>query len=93
MAIRKELLEELNERRAAVSLGGGADKLAKRHQKGQLGARERIEGLYDKDSFQESGGHVNHQTAEMWHRLLCRFCCCLGQHRCRIQPGWASPPG
>ena len=70
MAIRKELLEELNERRAAVSLGGGADKLAKRHQKGQLGARERIEGLYDKDSFQESGAHVNHQTAELKGKVL-----------------------
>ncbi|WP_305075129.1 acyl-CoA carboxylase subunit beta [Propionivibrio sp.] len=70
MAIRKELLEELNERRAAVSLGGGADKLAKRHQKGQLTARERIEGLYDKDSFQESGAHVNHQTAELKGKVL-----------------------
>ncbi len=70
MAIRKELLEELNERRAAVSLGGGADKLAKRHQKGQLAARERIEGLYDKDSFQESGAHVNHQTAELKGKVL-----------------------
>ena len=70
MAIRKELMDELNERRAAAAVGGGLDKLEKRHQKGQLTARERIEGLYDASSFQESGMHVNHQTAELKGKVL-----------------------
>ncbi len=70
MAIRKELMDELNERRAAASVGGGLDKVEKRHQKGQLSARERIESLYDASSFQESGMHVNHQTAELKGKAL-----------------------
>ena len=70
MAIRKELMDELNKRRAAASVGGGLDKLEKRHQKGQLTARERIECLYDPSSFQESGMHVNHQTAELKGKVL-----------------------
>ena len=70
MAIRKELLDELTERRAAASVGGGLDKLEKRRAKGQLTARDRIEGLYDKESFQESGMHVNHQTADLKGKVL-----------------------
>ena len=62
MAIRKELLEELAARREEASVGGGLDKLAKRHQKGQLTARERLDCLYDSGSFQEAGMHVNHAT-------------------------------
>ncbi len=60
MAIRKELLEELRKRRAEAAVGGGADKIEKRHSKGQLSARERVEQLFDEDSFEESGMHVNH---------------------------------
>ena len=59
MSIKKELLEELNSRREEARLGGGADKIEKRHEKGQLTAHERIEALYDKHSFQESGMHVD----------------------------------
>jgi len=59
MPIKPELLEELNARRAEAKLGGGADKIAKRHEKGQLSARERVETLCDKSSFQESGMHVD----------------------------------
>lgn len=60
MAIKQELLDELRKRRAEASLGGGADKIAKRHDKGQLSARERVEALFDADSFDEAGMHVNH---------------------------------
>lgn len=60
MAIRKELLEELHKRRAEAAVGGGADKIEKRHSKGQLSARERVEQLFDEDSFEECGMHVNH---------------------------------
>jgi propionyl-CoA carboxylase beta chain len=60
MAIKQELLDELRKRREEAALGGGADKIAKRHEKGQLTARERVENLFDPDSFDESGMHVNH---------------------------------
>ena len=46
----KELLKELNLRIEKLKLGGGAEKIAKQHQKGKLTARERIEYLIDKDS-------------------------------------------
>ncbi|MCL2283770.1 MAG: acyl-CoA carboxylase subunit beta [Fibromonadales bacterium] len=59
MPIKSELLNELNKRRNEAKLGGGEDKTAKRHAKGQLTARERVETLFDANSFQESGLHVD----------------------------------
>ncbi|MCL2100849.1 MAG: acyl-CoA carboxylase subunit beta [Fibromonadales bacterium] len=59
MPIKPEFLEELKARRTEAKLCGGADKIEKRHAKGQLCARERIEALYDENSFQESGMHVD----------------------------------
>ena len=60
MAIKKELLEELHQRRTVALAGGGKEKMKKRHAEGRLGARERVEQLLDKDSFNEYGMHVNH---------------------------------
>ncbi len=54
MAFEK-LLEEYAARRAKALAMGGAEKLAKRKQAGQLNARERIACLADPDSFLESG--------------------------------------
>ena len=65
MAIKKTLLDELQRRRKLAMAGGGLDKIAKRHEKGQLAARERLDLLFDKDSFQESGMHVDHDTHGM----------------------------
>ena len=62
MAIRNDLLEELASRREAAFACGGLDKLEKRRKKGVLCARDRLDGLYDETSFQESGMHVNHDT-------------------------------
>jgi len=59
MAIKQELLDELNARRSEAMVCGGPDKLELRHKKGLLCARERLDGLFDDDSFQESGMHVN----------------------------------
>ena len=70
MAIRKELMDELYERRATAAAGGGLDKLEKRRAKGQMTVRDRIEGLFDKDSFQESGMHVNHRTPDLKGKVL-----------------------
>jgi propionyl-CoA carboxylase beta chain len=59
MSIKPELIEELNARRKEAKLGGGTDKIEKRHAKGQLSARERVETLFDENSFQECGLHVD----------------------------------
>ena len=50
-----EALRELAARRAKALAMGGADKLARRRNAGLLNARERIDRLFDKDSFVESG--------------------------------------
>jgi propionyl-CoA carboxylase beta chain len=60
MAMDPKLLQELKDRRAKASLGGGQDKLDKRHEQGLMGARERVLNLFDSGSFQEFGMHVNH---------------------------------
>ena len=69
MAIRKELLEQLEARRAAAKAGGGLDKLEKRRQKGLLNARERLDDLYDDGSFQEAGMHVDHETPGITRKM------------------------
>jgi propionyl-CoA carboxylase beta chain len=60
MAIDPKLLEELRERRAVARKAGGEEKLAKRHAKGQMGARERLEGFFEAGTFQEFGMHAQH---------------------------------
>ena len=54
----KELLEKLE----ASRTGGGADKIKAQHNKGKLTARERIEILLDRNSFEEIGGLVTHRS-------------------------------
>ena len=62
MAIDKRLLDDLERRQAAALASGGPERIAKRHAKGQLTARERLEGLYAEHTFQEFGLHAQHQT-------------------------------
>ncbi len=47
-----------------AKLGGGQDRIDAQHQKKKLTARERIELLLDKSSFQELGMLVTHRTAD-----------------------------
>jgi len=49
------LLADLDRRREEAARMGGADKLAKRRERGQLNAEERLAALVDKDSFLEVG--------------------------------------
>jgi acetyl-CoA carboxylase carboxyltransferase component len=49
----EERIAKLREVKAKASLGGGADKIAKEHEKGKLSARERINLLLDPGSFNE----------------------------------------
>ena len=51
----RELVEELHRIRAEVKKMGGPDKVKKQHERGKLTARERIDLLFDKDSFFEIG--------------------------------------
>ena len=58
--INKNLLTDLEKKRETARLGGGAERIAKRHAKGLLTARERLDFFFDQDSFQEWGMHVDH---------------------------------
>lgn len=60
MSIRRELLDDLETRRSKLLAGGGADRMAKRVAQGQLSARERLDELFDRETFQEWGMHVVH---------------------------------
>jgi acetyl-CoA carboxylase carboxyltransferase component len=62
MPLPPESLEELERRRVAAAAGGGADKHAERATRGLLSARERIAGLMQPGSFQETGRHVQHEA-------------------------------
>ena len=60
MAALKTLLEDLEKRRALARNGGGMDKLELRRKKGLLTARDRLQQLFQKGTFQESGLHAGH---------------------------------
>ncbi len=60
MAISKAFLEDLDERRSRVHSAGGDDKIKQRHEKGLLSARERLDLLFQLDTFQEVGAHIRH---------------------------------
>ncbi|MBF0287438.1 MAG: acyl-CoA carboxylase subunit beta [SAR324 cluster bacterium] len=64
MPIKKELTDKLKEQRKKALAAGGQDKIDKRHEKGQLTARERVERLIDPNTFQEQGLHVEHDCHE-----------------------------
>src|SRR6188508_1326239 len=56
----KEVLEELERRRATARLGGGQARIDAQHSRGKLTARERIELLLDEGSFEEFDMFVEH---------------------------------
>jgi len=62
MAIRPELLKDLETRRRKAERSAGDDKIAQRHAKGLLTARERLDRLFAAGTFQEFGQHVQHVT-------------------------------
>src|SRR3972149_12287026 len=55
MAVMRELIEELELRRAKVKEMGGAEKVAKQQERGKLTARERVDMLFDPGTFLETG--------------------------------------
>jgi len=57
----KEIIQRLEEKRAAARLGGGQKRIDAQHAKGKLSARERIELLLDAKSFEEWDMFVEHR--------------------------------
>lgn len=60
----KEILGRLEEKRAAARLGGGQRRIDSQHKKGKLTARERIEVLLDKGTFEEWDMFVEHRCVD-----------------------------
>ncbi len=60
----KDILERLEERRAQARLGGGEKRIEAQHGRGKLTARERIELLLDKGSFEEFDMFVEHRSTD-----------------------------
>nr|WP_318684626.1 acyl-CoA carboxylase subunit beta [uncultured Acetatifactor sp.] len=54
----EQALADLEERRGKAALGGGQLKIDKQHAQGKMTARERLEMLFDKDTFVEVDGFV-----------------------------------
>ena len=60
----KDILARLDERREQARLGGGQKRIDAQHAKGKLTARERIELLLDRDSFEEFDMFVEHRSTD-----------------------------
>ncbi|KXK36358.1 MAG: acyl-CoA carboxylase subunit beta [Saprospiraceae bacterium] len=55
-------IRRLQEQKAKAMLGGGTERIKKQHAKGKLTARERIELLVDRHSFEEIGMLKEHRS-------------------------------
>jgi propionyl-CoA carboxylase beta chain len=60
----KEVLKELERRRATARSGGGQARIEAQHRKGKLTARERIEIFLDEGSFEEFDMYVEHRSTD-----------------------------
>jgi propionyl-CoA carboxylase beta chain len=60
----KDILDKLEARRARARAGGGKARVEAQHKRGKLTARERVDLLMDKGSFEEFDMFVEHRTAE-----------------------------
>src|SRR6201987_3918958 len=60
----REILRQLEEKRAAARAGGGERRVAAQHGKGKLSARERIHVLLDEGSFEEWDMFVEHRCSD-----------------------------
>ena len=58
---KTEVLKKLREE---ARLGGGVKRIEKQHESGKLTARERLEILLDKNSFEEIGAFVRHRGTD-----------------------------
>tara|TARA_R110002020_G_scaffold237981_7_gene450346 strand:+ start:6558 stop:8258 length:1701 start_codon:yes stop_codon:yes gene_type:complete len=60
----KDILSELEDRRADARLGGGQRRIDAQHARGKLTARERIDLLLDEGSFEEFDTFVAHRCTD-----------------------------
>ena len=60
----KDILDRLEQRRGQARLGGGETRIEAQHKRGKLTARERIELLMDKGSFEEFDMFVEHRSID-----------------------------
>ncbi|HKC32433.1 MAG TPA: acyl-CoA carboxylase subunit beta [Xanthobacteraceae bacterium] len=60
----KDMLEKLETRRGNARLGGGKTRIEAQHKRGKLTARERIDLLMDKGSFEEFDMFVEHRCVD-----------------------------
>ena len=60
----KNVIQELENRRAEARLGGGQARIDAQHKKGKLTARERIDLLLDAGSFEEYDMFVEHRATD-----------------------------
>src|SRR5260221_7987830 len=60
----KDILDKLEKWREAARLGGGKARIEAQHKRGKLTARERVELLLDKGSFEEFDMFVEHRSSE-----------------------------
>lgn len=61
---RVDKLSLLHAKKAEVEQGGGADKIAKQHEAGKMTARERINELFDENSFVEVDAFVETRSID-----------------------------
>ncbi len=60
----KDIIEELEKRRANARLGGGQRRIDTQHKRGKLTARERIDLLMDENSFEEFDMYIEHRCTD-----------------------------
>ena len=60
----RDKLRQLEELRRQTLEGGGAKRLARQHERGKLGARERLDILLDQGSFVELDRFVEHRSVD-----------------------------
>jgi propionyl-CoA carboxylase beta chain len=60
----KDVLKELERRRAVARAGGGEARIAAQHARGKLTARERVEVFLDDGSFEEFDMYVEHRSTD-----------------------------
>src|SRR5258706_15538987 len=63
-AVMKDILDKLEERRGRARAGGGQVRIDAQHKRGKLTARERLELLMDKGSFEEFDMFVENRSAD-----------------------------
>jgi len=59
---RLEKISQLERTKSRLKMGGGAQRIEKQHASGKLTARERLDLLVDRDTFQESGLFAAHNA-------------------------------